>query len=205
MHGRWRALAAAIAVVAGGAAACMGSVDRVYDDGGNDAASDTAPAPDVASGGADGAGGADASIDVPDDGPNDASAPETAPQEASVAPDAPPDVVTGQVYSCNGQPVTSCAACGNNTVECIFCAADGGHPGVCGAKGQYCQTSQPPNASVCNCPGTTGAASCPAPFQVCSTIGFPPTNYCQACGELGSGNEACKGGGTCNQQLGTCN
>jgi hypothetical protein len=191
-----RALAASMALAALGAAACLGGVNRVYDDGGADEAVPDVASPDTTTGGADGGGeaGADAAA-------GDATVLEGGPAEAGVTPDAPSEAEAGPVFLCNGQPVTSCAGCaGGNTVGCIFCAPDGSHPGVCGPK-QYCQNVAPPGAAVCNCPGSN-TSSCPAPFQVCTTIG--PTDYCQTCGEPGSGTHLCKGGGTCDEASGQC-
>lgn len=118
-------------------------------------------------------------------------------------PDAPAEVgPTGQTFACNGQQVTSCANCANNPIECVFCASDGGHPGVCGPGNQYCSNSAPGGAMVCNCPGGN-VAQCPGPSQVCSYV-FNSW-YCQACGEMGSDMRPCKDGGQCNGMTLTCN
>jgi hypothetical protein len=193
--GRWRVVAlTSVATISLGAAACLGSVDRNYDDGetGTDAVAEASAADDVttAESAADGGGGADVTVV------------ETGPSEAGNL-DAPPEAQSGQVYACPGQsqPVTSCAGCGNNTVECVFCGQDGGHPGVCGAKGSYCTSSTPPNSAVCNCAGLN-PSFCVAPNQVCNMIG--PGDYCQACGEMGSDGRPCKGGGKCSESTGIC-
>jgi hypothetical protein len=196
-----------------GPAACLGSVDRAYSDGG----ADTSPAT-----------GDDATVDVTVDAPVDApaeSAPgmdgggaqdgdammvkETAPTEASPPTDAPVDVVTtGQTFDCNGTMVTSCASCPSKPVECVFCANNNMHPGVCGAQGMYCSNSAPGGAAVCTCNGGIGGnlAACPAPFQVCTYIGtIGGMYYCQSCGEMGSDMGTCKGGGRCSAATETCN
>jgi hypothetical protein len=132
---------------------------------------------------------------------------EMAPAETSPPVDAPAEVATGQTFSCNGATVTSCAACANKPTECVFCAFDGGHPGVCGPQGMYCNGSAPSGANVCTCNGTGmgSLAQCPAPFQVCTYVmGFPGMFYCQTCGEMGSDMGMCKGGGRCSAATGTC-
>jgi len=194
MHRRWSVLAAANVAVWLGAAACLGPVDRVYDDGGAVDAAGAIDAwePDTSGGGAD-AGGGDGSVYE--------AGSDVATQETSTPPEASPEAAPGQQYSCNGQMVTSCASCGSDTTECVFCAQDGGHPGVCGPKGTYCQMSAPANAAICTCQGLK-LGSCVAPFQVCVMYG--PSDYCQTCGEMGSEGYACKDGGTCNAASGTC-
>jgi hypothetical protein len=199
---------AAIALASLGAGACLGGVNRVYDDGGSGGGTDSSVGPDTAGGHAEGGAGGDASSDVASDV---VTAGEGAAPEGAPAPDAPADAApdaaaeaeaeAGQTYLCNGQPVTSCASCGTQPVECVFCAFDGTHPGVCAPKGQYCQNWAPPQTNVCQC-GGNNLSACIAPFQVCTLIG--PSDYCQTCGEMGSGGHACKGGGTCNETTGTC-
>lgn len=193
VRARWHVVGlTSLACISLGAAACLGSVNRIYDDGesGLDAMAEASVANDVTAENADGGGAADVTVD------------ETGPSEAGNL-DAPPEAESGQAYTCPGQtqPVTSCAGCGNNPVECVFCGQDGGHPGVCGAKGGYCSSSAPPNAAVCNCVGLN-PAFCVAPSQVCTMIG--PGDYCQACGEMGSDGRPCKGGGKCSAATGTC-
>jgi hypothetical protein len=202
-----RSPAAAAALAALCFAACLGSVNRVYDDGGTGAPSDGSVAPETASGSDDGSGGdgsssgaaSDASNDVgPDVAKSEVGSPETGP-----APDAATEAATGQTYACNGTQISSCAACSSGTIDCVFCMGPGGdpHPGVCGTKGQYCQSVAPAPASVCTCPGNNVSA-CPTPFQVCAfAVG---QYYCQTCGETGSNGHLCRGGGTCNEQTGTC-
>jgi hypothetical protein len=177
----------------------MGGVNRVYDDGGGvDAALAEAAPPDGTTGGADGGGGDDAGGGA--DAASDAAVVDTGHAEAGFTPDGAPEAEAGPVYACNGQPVTSCATCpGGDTVDCVFCAADGGHPLFCGPK-QYCQNSAPPGAGACSCGGTP--AVCPAASQVCTVVG--PQAYCQTCGESGSGNHPCKGGGNCDEASGQC-
>jgi hypothetical protein len=201
-HGRLRVLAATILV---GAAACMGGVDRVYDDGGTTDASlgDTGiQGADGSSGGSDDATQpAEAAVDGADVGAVDGGAPDSAPSDTGVVHDAAPEAEAGPTFLCNGQQVTSCATCpGGDTVDCVFCAAGGAHPMFCGPK-MYCQNAAPPGASPCNCPGGN-VAGCSAPFQVCSLIAGQ--TVCQTCGESGSGNHPCKGGGTCDEASGTC-
>jgi hypothetical protein len=186
-----------LATVLLGAASCLGSVDRIYSDGGAgpgnvDATVDAVAFDVLAAEGSDGGGGS-----------QDVTSAETSTPESGGPVDAATDAEAGggQVYMCNGQPVTSCGSCGNSTVECVFCGPGGSHPGVCGPKGMYCTSSAPPGASVCECPGNN-LASCVAPFQACVMIGA--TDYCQTCGEMGSDGRPCKGGGTCNAATGTC-
>jgi hypothetical protein len=131
---------------------------------------------------------------------------EMAPAETSPPVDAPVEVgPPGQTFDCNGATVTSCAACANQPIECVFCASDGGHPGVCGPQGMYCSNSAPSGAMTCNCNGGVqgNLGACPAPFQVCTYIGGQ--FYCQTCGEMGSNMEMCKGGGHCSDVTLTCN
>jgi len=177
-----------------GLAACLGSVDRSYltDDGGAETGNDaTVDSPAEAAPGMDGGVTQDGDAMVVEEMP---------PAETGPPPtDGPAEVgTTGQTFSCNGQPVTSCATCTGKPIECVFCADDGGHPGVCGAGG-YCSGSAPPGSSTCMCPG--GVAQCPAPFQVCNFIAGQ--NYCQSCGEMYTTTAACKGGGHCSTS-GTC-
>lgn len=201
-HGARRTLAAITTMAALGATACMGSVNRVYED-------DASLAPDATSASAeDGSFDASASsdADAPNDAVSDVAPAEAAPEEAGNTADATPEAEAGQVYTCNnGEPVSSCAQCGTDTTECVYCAQDGGHPGVCGPKNTYCNNSAPSGAAVCTCSGTSGASTCVASFQVCAVIGFGPTEDCQTCGEPGSNGHSCKGGGTCDQTTGTCN
>jgi hypothetical protein len=200
MHGRLRALAATILL---GAAACMGGVDRVYDDGGTTDAS----VGDTGIQGADGSSGGGDDATQPSEaaadaeGAVDGGVPDGAPSDTGVVHDAAPEAEAGPTFLCNGQQVTSCAGCpGGNTVECIFCVIDGGHPGVCGPK-MYCQNVTPPGATVCVCPANNLNA-CVEPFQVCTNIAGQ--SYCQTCGENGSGNHPCKGGMTCDEASGIC-
>lgn len=192
---RWASLVAGAISLA----ACLGGVDRIYaTDSGADAGSTTGgdatmDAPPQTEGGTDGGRTPDADAMI---------AQETAPAETGPPADAPADVATGQTFSCNGKMVTSCANCMNNPIECVYCANDGGHPGVCGPQGQYCTNSAPSGASVCNCPGGN-VAQCPAPFQVCSFV--VNAYYCQSCGEMGSNMETCKDGGRCSDTTLTCN
>ena len=198
-------LAAIAALVALGLAACLGSVDRNYvsADGGSEGSSAmgddaTVDAPAESSPGTDAGGAQDAdAMAVQETAPPDAGPP----IDASPPDDAQPEVGTGQTFSCNGQTVTSCAGCQGNPLECVYCANDGGHPGVCGPAGMYCTGSAPPNAAVCNCPGGN-AGQCPAAFQVCTYIGG--AFYCQTCGEMGSDMEPCKDGGHCSGMPPTC-
>jgi hypothetical protein len=206
---RWTSLVAIGSLGALALAACLDSVDREYvgDSGGdagpttgNDA---TADAPvEATPPGMDGGGGA------PD---GDAMViEETAPVEASHPTDAPSDVgTTGQTYSCNGTMVSSCASCANKPVECVFCGGGGTHPGVCGPAGMYCSSSTPPSATTCTCSGGVSGnlGACPDPSQVCTFIssGIGGNWYCQTCGEPGSNNETCKGGGKCSSTTGMCN
>jgi hypothetical protein len=198
--GRWTLLAAIGSSGALGLAACLGSVDRVYPDGGG---GETGPAM-----------GDDATVDSPAEAPampgmdggvaqdGDAMVVDAmAPADTSPSPpDAPvDDGTTGQTFSCNGQTVTSCATCMGKPVECVFCAQDGGHPGVCGTGNSYCSGSAPSGSGTCTCPG--GVAQCPEPFQVCNFIAGQ--NYCQSCGEMYTTTAACKGGGHCSTN-GTC-
>jgi hypothetical protein len=194
-RGGRRALAAVMALVSFGGTACLGAANRVYEDG---TATDASVASDSSGGGPE-ASSSDTGFS--NDVVLDTSNAEAAAQEAGIVVDSGPDVQSGQVYSCGGNQVTSCTTCGTTPIDCIFCStADGGHPGVCGSKSAYCQSSEPPGASVCNC---LNAGQCVAPFQVCSNIAG--VNYCQTCGELGSSGHPCKGGGTCNETTGACN
>jgi hypothetical protein len=195
-----RALALGVGAVAlvAGVAACLGGVNRVYDEGGGPASSDGSIAQDGVGAEDDVVTGAEAGDDgsgAQGDGP----AGEAATADGGSA-DAPHEAEAGAVFTCNGQPVTSCATCPANPVECVFCATDGGHPLVCGPK-MYCQNVTPPGASVCSCPGNNVAA-CAASTQVCTPFGL--NDYCQVCGETGSGNHPCKGGGTCDEASGAC-
>ena len=196
---RWMLLLAIGATGTLGLAACLGGVQRNYlgDDGGTetgpgmgddstvDSPAEAAPA-DVMDGG------------VTQDG--DAMViPEATPAETG-PPDGPAEVgPPGQTFSCNGMTVTSCATCMGKPVECVYCASDGGHPGVCGQGNMYCSGSAPTGSGTCTCPG--GVAQCPAPFQVCNFIGGG--NYCESCGEPYTTTVACKGGGHCSTN-GTC-
>jgi hypothetical protein len=194
--------AALIALASLPVAACLGGVNRVYDDGGTGAPTDGSVAPETASGSADGSGDDGTSIDATNDVASDMSTGgETAAPETGPPVEAGPETGTGQTYLCNGAQVASCASCTSGTLDCVFCGQAGTHPGFCGTKGQYCQNSAPPQTGPCTC-GGGNVAACPAASQVCTFI----TNqfYCQSCGEMGSGTHACKGGGTCNEQTGTC-
>jgi hypothetical protein len=169
----------------------------VYDDGGASSTADGSTAADVV--------GSQGDVVVSDEAGEGTGASEAgnggdggAPESSS--PDAAAEAEAGLVYSCNGQPVASCASCPNNPIGCIFCALDGGHPAVCGPK-TYCQNVAPPGAGVCQCPGNNVAA-CAAPSQVCTLLAG--TEYCQTCGESGSGNHPCKGGKTCDEAAGVC-
>jgi hypothetical protein len=187
-------------------AACLGSVEREYvTDSGADAGPTTGDDATVDAPAAEAAPGTDGGVARDGDA---MVVEEMAPAEASPPADAPVDVEAGQTFSCNGTTVTSCANCPSKPIECVFCANNGSHPGVCGPAGTYCTNSAPTGASVCTCPGgTTGNLGvCPAPFQVCSFIGGIGGNwYCQTCGETGSNMETCKGGGKCNDMTGMCN
>jgi hypothetical protein len=203
----WWTPLVAIGAMALGPAACLGGVDREYADGGADTSSTT---------------GNDATVDAPPDAPVEAApgmdggvaqdgdatvADVMVLPESSPPVDAPVEAPTGQTYDCNGQPVTSCAACANKPVECVFCASDGGHPGFCGPQGMYCINSAPSGAMGCTCPGgpSGNVALCPAPYQVCVySGGIGGTFYCQTCGDNGSNMGACKGGGHCNGFTGMC-
>lgn len=202
MHGSLRALAATILL---GAAACMGGVSRVYDDGGaaDATAGDTGVqgADGSSSGGDDATQTAEAAVDATGDGAVDGGAPDGAAGDTGVAHDAAPEAEAGPTFLCNGQPVTSCATCAGNPIDCVFCAADGGHPGVCSQKQQLCINSTPQDSAICTCQGTS-PAGCPAPFHVCTPYGG--TSYCQTCGEQGSDKKPCKGGGTCDEAAGAC-
>jgi hypothetical protein len=202
---RWRVRLLLVSLAAGGLAgvACMGSVDRVYTDGGSAPGSDAT----LADGGTEaGQGtGEGAGDDAAPDAYTGADATSSSDAASDAGPDAQADApFDGQVFNCNGTSVTSCAACTGKTQECVYCASDGGHPGVCTMQGQLCSNpgSAPPNAMVCTCPGGN-VQSCPAPFQTCTPL-FG-TNYCQTCGEQYSDTHACKGGGTCHAATGTCN
>jgi len=189
-----------------GLAACLGGVQRTYlgDDGGaetgpvmgNDATVD-APAEGAveAAPGTDGGGAPDGDAMMIED-----MAP---PKEVGPPVDAP--VEAGQTYSCNGTMVTSCASCTGKPIECVFCANNGTHPGVCGPPNMYCSSSAPGGASTCTCNGGVqgNLSACPDPSQVCTYIGG--MFYCQSCGEMGSNMGACKGGGHCNATTGMCN
>ncbi len=200
-------------------AACMGSVDRVYDDGGAPSGVDSSIDGRAAGGGLEagesgsgsGSGGVDATTDATTDGATDATSDATKDAASDAAagndvqaesghpPDAASDAATGQTYACGGQQVTSCAGCASGTVDCVFCGQAGSHPGVCGSKSQLCSQSTPAQSTTCNCQND---GDCPAPFQVCTPFG--PQSYCQTCGENGSDGKTCKGGGTCNASSGQC-
>jgi hypothetical protein len=183
-----------------GLAACLGSVERNYltDDGGAETGAgmgDDATVDALAEGapldGTDGGVTQDGDAMVIEEMPPADTSPPPTDGQAEVG-------TTGQTFSCNGTTVTSCATCTGKPIECVFCAQDGGHPGVCGAGG-YCSGSAPPGSGVCMCNG--GLAQCPAPFQVCNFIGGG--NYCQSCGEMYTTTDPCKGGGYCGTN-GTC-
>jgi hypothetical protein len=194
-----------------GLAACLGSVDRAYSDGG--AGTETGSTTDddaTADVQAEAARGMDGGMAQE---PDATMIGETGSAETSLPPaDARVDVGTGQTFDCNGTTVTSCANCPSKPIECVFCAGGGqgggGHPGVCGAQGSACSSSTPKGAMVCTCPGGVGGnvSLCPAPFQVCTYVGtIGGMYYCQTCGEMGSNMETCKGGGHCSDVTGMCN
>jgi hypothetical protein len=189
-----------------GLAACLGSVNRQYSEGGTEAGPTTGDDATVDSPPAEGAPGMDGAVARDGDA---MVIEEMAPPETSPPTDAPVEVgPPGQTYDCNGQMVTSCANCTGKPVDCVYCTNGGAHPGVCGPQGMLCNTSAPGGASVCTCNGGVqgNVASCPAPFQACTYIGtIGGMFYCQTCGEMGSNMEACKGGGHCNATTGVCN
>jgi len=196
----WTAVVAIGSVGALGLAACLGDDDRVYEDGGagpttgEDA---TVDAPAEVAPGMDGGLVQDGDAMVVE---------EMTPADVGPPVDAPIEAPTGQTFSCNGTTVASCANCPNSPVECVFCANDGGHPGICEPKNAYC--TAPSGATVCTCPGGIGGnlSLCPAPFQVCTYVGtIGGMFYCETCGAIGSGMAMCKDGGHCNAATGLCN
>ena len=104
-------------------------------------------------------------------------------------------------YVCDvdGGTVTSCAQCTGFPEPCAYCdTADASNVvGHCLQQGQNCGGGAPNNFGACGC--GTDAGNCPESYQVCRAQG------CRTCGESGNTDGlACKGGGSCTANTGTC-
>ena len=103
-------------------------------------------------------------------------------------------------YVCDvdGGTVTSCAQCTGFTQPCAYCdTADASNVvGHCVAQGGNCAAAAPNNFGACGC--GTDAGNCPESYEVCRS------QSCRTCGENQTNGLACKGGGSCTSNTGTC-
>jgi hypothetical protein len=170
-------------------------------------AADTSSNPDVA----DHEGGAktDSSLGA-ESGSSDAAAPK------DVGTDAPKDAVTdgkdsalpdssvpdgGVSYTCGGGKTADCSTCAGNVVGCAWCKG-GSVVGFCIPEGDVCLGHAPAGAEACPCKAGN-PSTCVAPDQGC--VNLPIVGgVCVSCGEMGSDNEDCKGGGMCDQATPIC-